>query len=216
MPVSADWNAHANWRRARTRFRPAAACGCSRPCHARASSAKGKDFDTGNVLGPCIVTSDELSDPYALTLEARVNGELWGAGRTRDMHHRWEDVIAHVSRSETLYAGEVIGAGRSPTAAASRSGGSCRKARSWKSRQRASVPSPIVWCARDGSDAPDSRRRRLRVPAARRLGLQQRRADHQRRRLAPDRHALRPAVLATSRSARTRGSALGHAALRDS
>jgi 2-keto-4-pentenoate hydratase/2-oxohepta-3-ene-1,7-dioic acid hydratase in catechol pathway len=111
MPVSADWNAHANWRRARTRFRPAAACGCSRLCHNRASSAKGKDFDTGNVLGPCIVTSDELSDPYALTLEARVNGELWGAGRTRDMHHRWEDVIAHVSRSETLYAGEVIGAG---------------------------------------------------------------------------------------------------------
>jgi 2-keto-4-pentenoate hydratase/2-oxohepta-3-ene-1,7-dioic acid hydratase in catechol pathway len=73
--------------------------------------AKGKDFDTGNVLGPCIVTPDELTDPYALTLEARVNGELWGAGSTRDMHHRWEDVIAHVSRNETLYAGEVIGSG---------------------------------------------------------------------------------------------------------
>ena len=73
--------------------------------------AKGKDFDTGNVLGPCIVTSDELIDPYSLTLEARVNGELWGAGSTRDMHHRWEDVIAHVSWNETLYAGEVIGSG---------------------------------------------------------------------------------------------------------
>jgi 2-keto-4-pentenoate hydratase/2-oxohepta-3-ene-1,7-dioic acid hydratase in catechol pathway len=72
--------------------------------------AKGKDFDTGNVLGPCIVTRDEL-DPYALTLEARVNGDLWGAGSTGEMHHRWEDVIAHVSRNETLYAGEVIGSG---------------------------------------------------------------------------------------------------------
>jgi 2-keto-4-pentenoate hydratase/2-oxohepta-3-ene-1,7-dioic acid hydratase in catechol pathway len=73
--------------------------------------AKSKDFDTGNVLGPCIVTADELTDPYALTLEARVNGELWGSGSTRDMFHRWEDVIAYISSSETLYAGEVIGSG---------------------------------------------------------------------------------------------------------
>jgi 2-keto-4-pentenoate hydratase/2-oxohepta-3-ene-1,7-dioic acid hydratase in catechol pathway len=73
--------------------------------------AKGKDFDTGNVLGPCIVTADELPDPYALTLEARVNGELWGAGSTGDMHHHWEDVISYVSRNETLHAGEVIGSG---------------------------------------------------------------------------------------------------------
>ncbi len=73
--------------------------------------AKGKDFDTGNVLGPCIVTSDELSDPYALTLEARVNGELWGSGSTRDMYHPWEDLIAYISRNETLHAGEVIGSG---------------------------------------------------------------------------------------------------------
>jgi 2-keto-4-pentenoate hydratase/2-oxohepta-3-ene-1,7-dioic acid hydratase in catechol pathway len=73
--------------------------------------AKGKDFDTGNVLGPCIVTPDELTDPYALYLEARVNGELCGGGSTRDMYHRWEDVIAYISQNETLYAGEVIGSG---------------------------------------------------------------------------------------------------------
>ncbi len=28
--------------------------------------AKGKDFDTGNVLGPWIVTLDEIGDPHAL------------------------------------------------------------------------------------------------------------------------------------------------------
>jgi 2-keto-4-pentenoate hydratase/2-oxohepta-3-ene-1,7-dioic acid hydratase in catechol pathway len=76
--------------------------------------AKGKDFDTGNVLGPCIATADELTDPYALTLEARVNGELWGTGSSRDMYHRWDQVIAYISRSETLYAGEVIGSGTVP------------------------------------------------------------------------------------------------------
>ena len=73
--------------------------------------AKGKDFDTGNVLGPWIVTRDELTDPYDLTMISRVDGEEWGRGQSASMHHRWEDVIAHVSRDETLHAGEVIGSG---------------------------------------------------------------------------------------------------------
>jgi 2-keto-4-pentenoate hydratase/2-oxohepta-3-ene-1,7-dioic acid hydratase in catechol pathway len=73
--------------------------------------AKGKDFDTGNVLGPWLVTADELSNPYELTMISRVNGQEWGRGSSRDMHHRWEDVIAHVSRNETLRAGEFIGSG---------------------------------------------------------------------------------------------------------
>ncbi|NIB44105.1 fumarylacetoacetate hydrolase family protein [Pseudomaricurvus alkylphenolicus] len=73
--------------------------------------AKGKDFDTGNVMGPCLVTMDEIEDPYDLTMIARVNGEEWGRGNTRDMLWRFEDVIAHISRSETLYPGEVLGSG---------------------------------------------------------------------------------------------------------
>jgi 2-keto-4-pentenoate hydratase/2-oxohepta-3-ene-1,7-dioic acid hydratase in catechol pathway len=73
--------------------------------------AKGKDFDTGNVMGPCLVTADELPDPYDLTMVARVNGEEWGRGSTRDMYWRFEDVIAHISRSETLHAGEFLGSG---------------------------------------------------------------------------------------------------------
>jgi 2-keto-4-pentenoate hydratase/2-oxohepta-3-ene-1,7-dioic acid hydratase in catechol pathway len=71
----------------------------------------GRRRDRARVLGPCIVTADELTDPYSLVLEARVNGELRGAGRTGDMHHRWEDLIAYIGRNETLYAGEVIGSG---------------------------------------------------------------------------------------------------------
>jgi 2-keto-4-pentenoate hydratase/2-oxohepta-3-ene-1,7-dioic acid hydratase in catechol pathway len=73
--------------------------------------AKSKDFDTGNVMGPCLVTADELPDPYDLTMVARVNGEEWGRGSTRDMRWQFEDLIAHISRSETLYPGEVLGSG---------------------------------------------------------------------------------------------------------
>ncbi|MGC2762349.1 MAG: fumarylacetoacetate hydrolase family protein [Candidatus Binatus sp.] len=72
--------------------------------------AKGKDFDTGNILGPCIVTADEI-EPYSLTMTARVNGEQLSRGSSSTMHHRFEDCIAHVSQSETLYPGELICSG---------------------------------------------------------------------------------------------------------
>ncbi|GAB3101717.1 fumarylacetoacetate hydrolase family protein [Aestuariicella hydrocarbonica] len=77
----------------------------------RLGPAKGKDFDTGNVMGPCLVTLDEIEDPYNLTMIARVNGEEWGRGNTRDMFWKFEDVIAHISREETLHVGEVLGSG---------------------------------------------------------------------------------------------------------
>jgi 2-keto-4-pentenoate hydratase/2-oxohepta-3-ene-1,7-dioic acid hydratase in catechol pathway len=73
--------------------------------------AKSKDFDTANVMGPCLVTADEIEDPYNLTMIARVNGEEWGRGNSRDMRWKFEDIIAHVSRSETLYPGEFLGSG---------------------------------------------------------------------------------------------------------
>lgn len=82
-----------------------------REMRAHLGPAKGKDFDTGNVIGPWLVTADELSDPYDLTMIARVDGQEWGRGHSGDMYHRWEDVIAHISRSETLHAGEFIGSG---------------------------------------------------------------------------------------------------------
>ena len=71
---------------------------------------KGKDFDTGNVIGPCIVTADEL-DPYDCTMIARVNGEEWSRGHSGSIHWTFEDLIAHVSQSETLHPGEFFGSG---------------------------------------------------------------------------------------------------------
>jgi 2-keto-4-pentenoate hydratase/2-oxohepta-3-ene-1,7-dioic acid hydratase in catechol pathway len=73
--------------------------------------AKGKDFDTGNILGPWIVTPDEIGDVYDLGMEVRVNGARRGGGSTASMHHSFAAMIAHISQSETLYAGEVIGSG---------------------------------------------------------------------------------------------------------
>jgi 2-keto-4-pentenoate hydratase/2-oxohepta-3-ene-1,7-dioic acid hydratase in catechol pathway len=72
---------------------------------------KGKDFDRGNVMGPCLVTADEIGDPYRLDMIARVNGAEWGRGNSREMHWKFEDCIAHISRGETLHPGEFFGSG---------------------------------------------------------------------------------------------------------
>lgn len=72
---------------------------------------KGKDFDTANVLGPCIVTTDEIGDPYDLVMTAHVNGEELSRGNTGEMHHNFEDVIEYISQSTTLHVGEFLGSG---------------------------------------------------------------------------------------------------------
>ncbi|MCI0558662.1 MAG: fumarylacetoacetate hydrolase family protein [Nitrososphaera sp.] len=81
-----------------------------REMSARLGPAKGKDFDTGNALGPFLVTPDEIPDPYALAMTARVNGNVWSQGISR-MTHSFEEIIAFISRDETLYPGEFIGSG---------------------------------------------------------------------------------------------------------
>jgi 2-keto-4-pentenoate hydratase/2-oxohepta-3-ene-1,7-dioic acid hydratase in catechol pathway len=75
----------------------------------RLGPAKGKDFATA--LGPCLVTSDEITDLAALTMTARVNGEEWSRGRFGTIHWSFPQMIAHVSRGEMIYPGDVFGSG---------------------------------------------------------------------------------------------------------
>jgi 2-keto-4-pentenoate hydratase/2-oxohepta-3-ene-1,7-dioic acid hydratase in catechol pathway len=77
----------------------------------RMGPAKGKDFDTGNAIGPCIVTRDEIADPYSLRMQARVNGELRSDSVSGGMQHDIARCISFLSQSETLYPGEVLAMG---------------------------------------------------------------------------------------------------------
>jgi 2-keto-4-pentenoate hydratase/2-oxohepta-3-ene-1,7-dioic acid hydratase in catechol pathway len=86
-----------------------------REMQGRLGPAKSKDFDTGNVLGPFLVTPDEVPDPYALTMLARVGGEEWSRGDSGQMHYSFEEIIAYISRDETLHPGEFIGSGTVPS-----------------------------------------------------------------------------------------------------
>lgn len=73
--------------------------------------AKGKDFDTGNVFGPWLVTADEVGDIRNLHVRAAVNGDTVADTTANDMQHEVGRILAHMSASETLFPGEVIGLG---------------------------------------------------------------------------------------------------------
>jgi 2-keto-4-pentenoate hydratase/2-oxohepta-3-ene-1,7-dioic acid hydratase in catechol pathway len=77
----------------------------------RLGPAKGKSFDGSNVLGPWIVTPDEIGDPQTLKVEVRVNGETRAIGDTREMLFSFEEILAYASQDETIHAGEVFGCG---------------------------------------------------------------------------------------------------------
>ena len=75
-----------------------------------AGAGKSKDFDQGNVLGPCIVTADEI-DGADIDMVLRVDGEEWARGHTRGMKFSWGQIIENASREETIYPGDVFASG---------------------------------------------------------------------------------------------------------
>lgn len=77
----------------------------------RLGPAKGKSFDGGNVIGPWIVTADEIPDPSKLRMQARVNGEVRCDSCSEGMLYSFEELISYISRDETIDAGEIIGSG---------------------------------------------------------------------------------------------------------
>lgn len=77
----------------------------------RRAASGGADGDSSNAMGPVLVTPDELPDPYALTMRARINGQETRRSTSAGMRFRFEDVIAYVSEQETLLPGEFFGSG---------------------------------------------------------------------------------------------------------
>jgi 2-keto-4-pentenoate hydratase/2-oxohepta-3-ene-1,7-dioic acid hydratase in catechol pathway len=67
--------------------------------------ARAKGFDTFCPLGPWIATD---SDPDALALETRVNGELRQSGHVRDLIHSIPELVAYATSAMTLLPGDVI------------------------------------------------------------------------------------------------------------
>jgi 2,4-diketo-3-deoxy-L-fuconate hydrolase len=67
-----------------------------------------KSFDTYGVLGPCMVTADEIRDPSELAYQFRVNGELRGERNFRDLTGSPAQLVAFASTAMTLHPGDLI------------------------------------------------------------------------------------------------------------
>jgi 2-keto-4-pentenoate hydratase/2-oxohepta-3-ene-1,7-dioic acid hydratase in catechol pathway len=79
-----------------------------REMSAQLGPAKGKDFANG--LGPVLATPDEV-DVDDMTVSARIDGEIWSDGSLGEMHHSFADIVEHVSQSEPIQPGDVLGSG---------------------------------------------------------------------------------------------------------
>jgi 5-oxopent-3-ene-1,2,5-tricarboxylate decarboxylase/2-hydroxyhepta-2,4-diene-1,7-dioate isomerase len=67
-----------------------------------------KNRDGGTVLGPWLVSADEVPDPQALALRTRVNGTVTQQGRTAHMIHGVAALIEYLSAFMTLQPGDII------------------------------------------------------------------------------------------------------------
>lgn len=67
-----------------------------------------KSSDTYTVLGPWLVTADELPDPSALDLALDVNGEARQRANTRDLIMSIPELIEFASLYYTLHPGDIL------------------------------------------------------------------------------------------------------------
>lgn len=67
-----------------------------------------KSGDSYAILGPWLVTADEIADPETLDFTLHVNGELRQASNTGQMIMKLAEQIAYASRFYTLYPGDII------------------------------------------------------------------------------------------------------------
>ena len=87
----------------------------AREMRVRLGPAKGKDF--GTVLGPWIVTADELDEFLdedgflRLRAEARINDELIGEDLVSNMGWPFPELVAYASRNSRVVIGDVLGSG---------------------------------------------------------------------------------------------------------
>ncbi len=70
-----------------------------------------KSIDTYAMVGPWVVTPDEVPDPDSIGFTLTVNGKVMQQANTRDCQFGPAEIISHLSTFYTLYPGDIIMAG---------------------------------------------------------------------------------------------------------
>lgn len=72
---------------------------------------RAKSFDSFLVLGPWLVTTDEIDDLESVTVRTVVNGETRAQNRVENMLFAPDELVAFHSRVKTLVPGDLISTG---------------------------------------------------------------------------------------------------------
>lgn len=75
---------------------------------------RGKSCDTFCPVGPWLTTADEIPDPHLLRVVTRLNGEVLQDSNTANLIFRVPELIAYITRSITLFPGDIIATGTPP------------------------------------------------------------------------------------------------------
>ena len=75
---------------------------------------KGKSGDTFGPLGPYLVTSNEIKDPFNLNLSLDLNSKRRQTGNTSLMIFNFNFLISHLTSFMTLMPGDIITTGTPP------------------------------------------------------------------------------------------------------
>jgi 2-keto-4-pentenoate hydratase/2-oxohepta-3-ene-1,7-dioic acid hydratase in catechol pathway len=73
-----------------------------------------KDMGYGNQLGPCLVTVDEVGNPFDQDVDVVVNGKHRFKGTTSEISHKSEAVFAWMETIGPIKSGTVVGFGTIP------------------------------------------------------------------------------------------------------
>jgi 2-keto-4-pentenoate hydratase/2-oxohepta-3-ene-1,7-dioic acid hydratase in catechol pathway len=76
--------------------------------HGKEERSLRKSCETYTVLGPWLVTADEIPDPSDLELQLSLNGERRQQGRTSQMIRDVPGLIEYASSFYTLYPGDIF------------------------------------------------------------------------------------------------------------
>jgi len=79
-----------------------------------------KGTDTFGVLGPWLVTKDEITDPDNLSVECKVAGEVIAEDSTRYYNYKVAELISFISQFHTLHPGDIVSCGTAFKASANR------------------------------------------------------------------------------------------------
>lgn len=79
--------------------------------HAKFNVTQGKNFDRSGVIGPWLMTADEVDNYDNLSIQTRVNGQLRQNDNTSNLMFPFDYIVSYVSTFMTLKPGDMISTG---------------------------------------------------------------------------------------------------------